>query len=805
MIRNHLIIALRTLLKQKGYAAINVIGLALGLTAGICILLYVVDEYSYDTMHTKADRAYRVTSEFVPDGQTPKGSGWQQNAWPLGTTLLEEFPEVEAISYLTSAGFFTVFHQEKRIPQQIIFADTSLFQIFNFPLQSGDARTALARPYTVVITEEMAEKYFPGEDALHKDLILGDSIRFQVTGIAASLPENTHLQFEILVSFETFIDMSERITGVKFGSEEGWGNFNLHTYLLLKEGVNHADFKAKSASLYMDKKGEMYRGWNSSIEVVYEPLADVYLRSKAGNSFGPKGDIERVYLVLGISFFVILLSCINFVNLATARATHRAKEVGIRKVSGSGRRALIFQFLSESWVLTSLAFVFALFLTAILLPFFNEIIQKQYSLSTLLAPHLVGGMAGLVVLISLLAGFYPSLVLSGMQPVAVLKGKFQNSRKGVQLRRGLVVLQFVVSVALVLGTFVVLDQLHFMQKENLGFHKDEVLVVRTGRAPSSSLQAFKQEVLKMSGVQEASLTNVVPGRLGWAGQIAFAEERPDDAKSVEYMVVDEDYVRVFGLEVLAGRNFDADRQMDLKEGLVLNEEAVRIFGWESPEEAIGKRIVSPSEQPAGVVIGVVKNYHHRGLKEQIGPLVMDVASFSGMLAIRYQAAQTADLIQSVETLWKSTYEGRDFSMFFLNEDFERQYHSELRLARVFGFFAFITILISTIGLLGLVSYMIEVRTKEIGIRKVLGGGVLTIARTVSSEFLWLVVLANAIAIPLVWYFGSQWLQSFAYRIDLQWISFVLAVGVTLVVTLITVGGQAIRAGRMNPVNSLRSE
>jgi putative ABC transport system permease protein len=605
MLLNHFKIAFRTLLKFKGYAFINLLGLALGLTAGILIMIYVLDETSYDTFHAKGDRLYRVTTAFYASGDEKKG-GMDQNGWPIGRILAKDFPEVESVIYTRNGSFLTVNHDDKRFRQNVHFMTPEFLSMFSFPLVKGNPDKALTEPYTAIITEDMEKKFFNG-DALNKTLIMVDTLNVVVTGVLKNVPTNSHMQFDILLSFSTFEALDSYFS---FDSEDGWGNINMRNYVLLKEGADAQAFAKKAENLYMERAGEMMKSWGTTAHVGFEPMNDIYLKSKSGNGMGSLGSIDRLYLLSGIASFVILLACINFVNLATARSVYRAKEVGLRKVAGSTRQGLIRQFLSESFVLTVLSLFIAIALTGLFLPFFNQLLGKNYQMLTLTNFSIVSGIAILVVIVSLFAGYYPAMIMSALKPAEVLKGKMQSSARGIQLRRSLVVFQFVISAILVVGTLIVLDQLKYMQQQELGFEKNEIMVINSSRARSSNPEAFetlKQELKKLAVVGNVSMANSLPGNPGWQGQVSYPEGKTgEDAVSVEYMAIDEDYLNTLGLKLIAGSNFDKSHAVDMEEGLILNESAVIAYGWLTPQEAIGKKIVSPSESPAGRVIGVVK-------------------------------------------------------------------------------------------------------------------------------------------------------------------------------------------------------
>lgn len=802
MFLNHVKIALRSLYKFKGYTLINLLGLVLGLATGIMIILYVLDEASYDRFHVKADRIYRVETLL----NSREGlETLETNAQPLGKVLERDFPEVEAVLYTRSASFLPVNHEGKRIGQRIHFATPAFFDIFSFELKKGNPQKALAEPYSIVITEAMEKKYFGGEDALHRTMTLSDTLTFVVTGVMADIPSNSHIQLDMLISFSTFEKLDRT-----FSYDDGWEKFDTRNYLLLKEGTDAGAFKAKASNIYNERVQQMLKDWGVSARVAFTPLKQLYLTAKSGNGMGPLGSLERLYLVSGIAAFVILLACINFINLTTARSMYRAREVGLRKVVGSTRSALIRQFLSESFMLTLLGTLVAIALIGWVLPMFNGLLQKNYTMASLSSFPVIAGIACLLVVVTFLSGYYPALVLSGFKPAEVLKGKMQGSSHGVRLRRALVIFQFTISAALVVGTLIVINQLEYMQKQELGFAKEEIVVVNAARVWGSNpvaFETFKNELKALSVVDNVTFTNSLPGRPGWQGQVAYPEGRSaEEAISVEYMAVDEDFIPTLGLQVIAGRGFDRQHEAELKEGLVLNETAVSMFGWSSPEEALNKVVTSPSGYPEGRVIGVVKDYHQFGLQQNIGPMVLDYnPQASYMFAVRFKASDTRHLIEQVNERWQKIFSGYDFHYFFLDQDFERQYQSEQRLANVFLVFTAIAIIIAMIGLLGLVSFMITSRTKEIGIRKVLGADVLHITTLLSKEFVFLVVAANGVAFPIVWYLAKQWLETFAYRVDLNPMVFIFTLVIGVLLTLMTISFQTVKAAMAKPVDTLRYE
>ncbi|MBS1557746.1 MAG: ABC transporter permease [Bacteroidetes bacterium] len=799
MFANYFKIAVRSLLRFKIYSAINLLGLSLGLMCGTVILIYVLDELSFDRFHDKKDRIYRVITNY--GASSAESGGIETNGWPIGKILEKEYPEVEAVLYIRNSPL-QILYEGKRFKQNNFFATPELFSIFSFSLTEGNPHTALTDPFSVVISQAMAEKFFPKQDALNKTLVMADTLNFKITGVMRNIPANSHIRADMFLSFATYQKLE-----TDFSFTSGWGNFNVRNYILLKPNVEAAAFAAKTKNIYEEKVGAELKKYGVVASLAYEPLPQIYLHSKAGNGMGTLGSIDRVYLLSGVAFFVILLACINFINLSTARSVYRAKEVGLRKTVGSTQRSLVFQFLFETLVLTVVALGFSLVLTGLFLPFFNQLLGKNYEMNVLYSLPLAGGIMTIVLVVSLLAGYYPAVVISSWQPAQVLKGQGASGRQGVNLRRALVVFQFMISVGLVSGTLIVIGQLDFMQKQNLGFNKDQVVSLKMATTNEVRTETFKEKIKSLAMIESVTYANGLPGMPGWRGQIAYPEKKGADASiEVEYLAVDENYISTLGLQLVAGRDFSKDHPSDLENGLVLNETAVKRFGWKSPEEAIGKKIDSPSGRPAGVVIGVLKDYHQQGLQVNIEPITIDYApNFAHLCAIRYRTTHTQQLITGLENFWKESFPGFDFSYSFLDDSFEKQYQSEKHLAQVFALFAVLTILIALIGLLAMVSFVVVTRLKEIGIRKVLGASMFSIIRMLTKEFVWLVVVANLLAAPVVWYVGGIWLQKFAYKMQLNPLFLVTTFLVAIALTILTVSIQSVKAAITNPVESLKSE
>jgi putative ABC transport system permease protein len=805
MYKNYVTVALRNLVKHKAYSFINIGGLAVGIAGCLLITLYVLDELSYDRFHAKVDRIYRVTADVKQVGSDAESRN-PTNGWPVGRLLKEEFSEVEAVCYIRKPNNPAIKHQGEYFYEETLTADENFLEVFSFSLLKGNQKTALLQPYSMLITEKIEQKYFGKESALGKTLILNDSIPYTVTGVLQNVPRNSHIRFDIALSFATF-----KARNPQFYENQGWFDLNMYNYALLRQGADIKAFAAKARGLAMRHASEQLKQFGYELYIGFQPLSEVYLNANIGNGLGPISNITYVYMLSAIAIFVLFIACINFTNLATARAVERAREVGVRKVIGSTRSALIGQFLSESFLTTVVALLFAFVLITGTLPVFNELANKSFTVEDILTPQLVAAIIILLLLVSLLAGVYPAFVLSGFKPVQVLKGTFVTSGGGTGLRKALVVVQFAISCSLIICTLVVLGQLRYMQSQDLGFTKEQVLVLDARKAPwairHTQYETLKQELKKHAAVKEVSATYGVPGRSGWQGQIVFPEGRPkDQGTSVEYMAVDHDFVRTFDLKVVAGRDLSTDFTSDEKNALLINETAVKQMGWETPENAIGKKIESPSGYPQGMVVGVIKDYHQHGLQEKIAPLVMDINSqVFGLFAIRLQTKDIAATMEAIHATGKQFFGNYPLEYFFLDDDFARQYDQEVRLTKIFTTFSTLAILIACLGLFGLVAFTTVQRTKEIGIRKVLGAPVGSIMAMLSKDFLKLVFIAFVIACPLAGYAMSRWLEDFAYRIDLAWWIFAMAGLLVLVIALLTISFQAIKAALANPVKSLRNE
>jgi putative ABC transport system permease protein len=810
MITNYFKIAWRNLLKNKIFSFINVAGLAIGLCCFIMIALYVTDELSYDRFNEKADRIYRIHSDIRFGGTDLKMA---TSADPAGATLKKDYPQVEQYAriYASEGSKHIKKGKEYIVEERVAYADSTLFDVFTLPAISGNTKTALDNPNTVVISESAARKYFGTTDAVGKTLEvgLGNKVIYNVTAVIKNIPANSHFHFDFIFSMDN--------VKYPFGS---YLSHNFYTYLLLREGADYKAFEKKFEEYivrYILPQAKQFIQINSmddfkkagnKIEYTLMPLTDIHLKSDRYPELSINGNIQYVYIFSAVALFLLLIACINFMNLSTARSSNRAKEVGIRKVMGTERQTLIAQFIAESTLTSYLAFFFALLLTIILLPYFNDISAKTFSISSLFQPQLLAFLLILPFAVGILAGYYPAFFLSSFRPIEVLKGKFNAGFKRSNLRNLLVTFQFVTSLVLVIGTIIVYQQLNYIQTKKLGFDKDQVLLINETDALGTNKEAFKNEIARMVGVKSAAYAGFLPVAGSARNDNTFSKEAVMDLKNgfnMQVWNIDYDYIPTLGMEIIKGRNLSKSFGSD-SSAVIINETTAKVLGYEDPT---GKKVYASqgSGNPNIVyeIVGVVKNFHYESLRQTVGPLCMRLGNNSWATAFKINTKDVSALVNQIEAKWKSMAPEMPFSYKFLDQSFDQMYRAEQRVGKVALTFAILTILIACLGLFGLVTYMAEQRTKEIGIRKVLGASVPNIVSLLSSEFLVLVVISVLIASPIAYYAMSQWLTEFAYRIEISWWMFFTAGVLAVCIALLTVSSQAIRAALMNPVNSLKSE
>jgi len=794
MLRNYFKIAFRNLWRHRVFSLINILGLTVGMTACFLIFLYVHFEMSYDSIHSKADRTYRIICDIKTPTETIKAGG---PSWAVGPHLTTgDFPQIEASVRTTDDELLVRKGNVKYQEMNSLYADSSFFQVFDFKLLKGNPRTVLNEPLNIVFSESAAKKYFGNSDPVGQTVLLtGDGFTAKVTGIMQDLPENSTIKADMLVSMNT---ITRKLNPTL---NDQWGNYGNTTYVLLRPGAS-PDALTKQLPAFLEKmNGTEMKQLNMYPTLMLEKLRDVYLRSTRGDS--KTGNITNVYIFSIVAIFILLIACFNFINLTTARSAERAKEVGIRKVVGAGKRQLTVQFIGESIMICLIAFLITLGMTAILLPSFNLLAGKTISTGIFQNPAFIGILFIASIGIGLLAGIYPALVLSSFKPVAVLKGRFATGVKGILLRKSLVIAQFTISIALIISTIIVYNQMNFMRDQDLGFSKDQMMVINSNGDPAK--ETFMHAVKEIPNVSGVTMSSSVPGggNMGAYSKIQNVKGEMQIA-NLDLYFVDFDYLKQFDIKMAAGRMFSRDFMTDTTQAMVLNEAAVKMFGYHSPKDAVGRDFSQWGR--TGKIIGVMKDFHFKSLQQEIKPLSMRIEPTGcNLIAIKVSPNRLPATISAIENKWNTLIPARPFSYYFLDEYFDRQYRAEQRFGKLFLNFAILAIIISCLGLLGLASYSTMQRTREIGIRKVLGATVPNIVNLLSRDFLKLVIVAIIIASPIAWFAMHKWLQDFAYRIPIAWWVFLVAALLAACIALFTVSFQAIKAAVSNPVKSLRSE
>ena len=801
MFKNHITVAIRTLLRHKVYSFVNISGLAVGIACCMLIMLFVQDELSYDRFHKNADRIYRVLWD----------ARYGDNEWtipyvevPISETLKEQFPEVVHSTRLRRESQTIRRESNYVIEKNFYYAENSFFDVFTVPFIAGDPATALNAPNAVILTEQSVQRYFPNRDPMGQTLDLNDGKSLQVTGVVKAFPPQSHFHFDFLAPLKTLPIIERR--------KSAWGSATVYTYLVLKDGASTSELQTKFTAYVREhilSKMPPMPGYHTNYLI--QPLTDIHLYSNLKYEITANSNIMYVYIFSLIAIFVLLIACINFVNLSTARSATRAREVGVRKVLGSHRSQLIRQFFSESTICVAFASILAIGLCELGLPHLNALANKHLTMGSLFAPHVLIGLFALIIVVGLLSGMYPALYLSSFWPVTALKGYISSSK--AYLRNGLVIAQFCISISLLVGTLVVRDQIHFAQNKHLGFDKEHVLILQgipiprnltSPRQAMTFVMTFRDQFETLPQVSTASLNTGVPGRD--FDSMIFIPEQPANYEktSLTYTFADEKYVEALNLKIVEGRNFSPTEHATDVSAFLVNQSAVKALGWQT---ALGKKFKRASGiGMAGPIIGVVSDFHIGSLKQEIKPLVLPYLRRPPMyLAIRLHPGNVAEAISAVEETWKKLAPNQPFSYTFLDQDYAKLYNHEQQMSHVFQIFSGLAILIACLGLFGLAAFTTQQRTKEIGIRKILGASVSGIVCLLSKDFLKLVLVANLIAWPIAYYAMNQWLQSFAYRIDLGISTFILSGLIALLIALLTVSYQAIKAARANPVEALRYE
>ncbi|MDH5466639.1 MAG: ABC transporter permease [Candidatus Aminicenantes bacterium] len=814
---NYFKIGLRKIKRQTLYSIINIAGLALGLACCAVIILYVTNELSYDTFHKDADRVYRVAVHRI----TLVGEFWDSTTpGPLGPELVRSYPQVEQavriVPPFENASHVLVVQNEKRFfENRVFFVDKEIFELFHIPFLKGNPQTALTNPYTVVITEGMAVKYFGEEASLGKTLQIeidydtgSVEIRdFEVTGVVKNSPSNTHFKYDMLLSMPTVVSNLPSF-------EEDWLNYHAkYTYAKLAPYTNVADFEEqiqkvakKCAQIY----SERFNRKLDLFEFFLQPVTKIHMYSHNLGEMETPGNWYYLYIYSIIAFLILLIGCLNFINLSTALSTTRTKEVGLRKVVGAQRRQLIWQFLGESFLITILAFIIALGLTSLLLFPFNQMAGTELSLAGLRQPVVLLSLLGLLFIVSIGSGVYPALILTAFNPVSVIQGKVAPTSRGAIVQKFLVVGQFAVSIFLVICTLTVFKQLNFMKGRALGFNLEQKLILRVKSNLNHlrrDYEAIKKDFLQNPSITGATVSSSVPGDRTNSGY--YLTSRPGDltnAPRLKVITADYDFIPEYGIKMVAGRPFQQDVGNDENEAYMINLAGVKELGFSSPEEALGKSFMAHYHGMTKRIIGVTDNFHYRGMKEIVEPLLLDIEpSLLNTITLSVRAENINELMRFIRTKWDEHFPGVPFEYSFLDENFDREYRYEEQMGRMLGIITTLGFIIACLGLFGLAAFVARNRTKEIGIRKVLGASTANIVAMLSKKFILLVLISVIIASPLAWYSMNTWLQDFAYRIHMNLFVFFVCAAGALAIALATVCIQGIRAAVANPANSLRNE
>ena len=803
MIRNYLKTAWRSLVKNFGFTAINVLGLSVGIATCLLIVFYVVDELSYDRYNAKADRIYRVSLDASLNGHA---ASYATSEGPLEAALKDNFPEIEKTTRLVDKDGLFVSPQKFSVrkgngniyEKKVVFTESSLFDVFTLPMINGNPAKALDEPHTAVITESTARKYFNKTDVIGQMLTINDTSLYRITGVIKDIPLQSHFNYDLFLSFSSLPE--SRVNG--------WGYSGIHNYILVKPGANIKSLESRIRDLEIKNSPAPPKTWTTGgnyFKTVLMPLLNIHLKSNCEYELDKGGKIEYVYIFSVIAIFIALIACVNFMNLSTARSSNRAKEVGVRKVLGSSRKYLIAQFLTESILVTLVSTIIAVVLAIILLPLFNQMSGKELTFTSHTLIWLLPSLIGAVLFIGFLAGSYPAFFLSAFQPIEVLKGKLATGFKGSFLRSFLVVFQFSISIFLIIGTLVIYNQLKYIHNKSLGFDRTQVLVIKNTNVLGNQAKILKQGIKQLPGVVNATMSTYQPTGEDRLKTGLFPDRVIDVKKDVlsEFWSVDEDYINTMGMKLVDGRNFSRQLASDTA-ALIVNQSFVDKFGWKG---ALNKPVFRASY---GIqefhVVGVVKDFHFESLRDRISPLALVYVPDNGAISVRLHTSDLPGLMSKIEHKWKELSPNQQFAYSFMDQDFDATYRTEQRVGTLFISFSTLAIVIACLGLFGLAAYAAEQRTKEIGIRKVLGASVSGIVGMLSMDFIKLVIVSILIASPLAWWFMNKWfLQDFAYRENIQWWIVAIAGVASILIAFLTISFQSIKAALTNPVKSLRSE
>lgn len=807
MIYNYLKIAVRNLMKYKFISFINLFGLTVGLTCCLLIFTYILHELSYDKYHPNSSQVYRVTRTFNNAETGAINLELSTIAPAFAPHLLNDFGEIESMTRTLKNTSIAMKYGDKLFNEtNSFFADQNFFDFFKVNVKKGNPKTALTEPFTVMLSEKIAKKYFGDEDPMNKMVRLDNNLDMKVTGIYEALPPNTHFHPELLISFITLNDTTV------YGEENlrtSYGNNSFFTYIKLPKDYDPQKMIARFPA-FIDKHVDMGVAFNPSkaTSLGLQKLTDIHLHSHTDYEAEENGDIKRVYVFSAIALFILLIACINYMNLSTARSSLRAREIGVRKVVGAQRKEIIMQFLSESVLVSWTAMLLAFLITWALIPWMNKMSGQTLSINVLLRWEIIVPILLVPFIVGIISGIYPALYMSSFRPVVVLKGLFNKSGSNISFRKVLVTLQFAISIILIICTAIVFSQMRFMQKKSLGYDRDHIITMNNVPSLNESYETFRNDMLANTNIKELARSSRIPtGRLldAMGSSIKNGDTLAPTNIDIKYVLADHDFIKTYGITMAAGRNFSRDYSLDTS-SFLLNEAAVKALGFKNPNDILGKDFGYGGRR--GKILGVFNDFHFESLHQKIVPLILFVPrNFNNYNAITVKISgnNIQPAIAHIEKVWKKFLPEAPYQYTFLDDNFERLYQAEERQRAVFTTFACLAIFIACLGLFGLSAFAISQRIKEIGIRKVLGANVSTIVTILSKDFMKLVVIAAVIAFPIAWFAMNKWLQDFAYRITIPWWIFIIAGIVAAVIALVTISFQAIKAAVANPVKSLRTE
>jgi putative ABC transport system permease protein len=796
MIKNLLLIALRNFGKDKWYSLLNVLGLTIGITFSLFLIFYITDELNYDRYHDKADRIYRIVSYLK---ESDKNTDWTLTQLPLAATMKKDFPEVEEATRVLSRERTLFKNGENSFYEtKLYYADSNIFNIFSCKFVEGTAGTALNEPFSIVISKTLAEKYFGKKtSAVGKTLKTVYDV-YKVTGVIEDLPKNSHLLYDMLISSSTILRGNNN-------GQFAWGNFNNFTYVLLKPNTSSAALEKKMLPMYDKYMAPIFAKFNVSMKYGVQPITAIHLHSKLEKEPEELGNMSYILIFSAVAFFMLLIACINYMNLTTARSARRAKEIGIRKVTGSSKGQLIAQFLTESLMTAFIAVLLSLVLVILLLPVFNSLSGKAFTMKTLLQPFNLTLLLEIILFTGLVGGSYPAFYLSSFKPVSILKGALSKASGNVNLRRSLVVLQFSISMIMLICTWVVYSQLSYLQKKDLGFNKDQVMTVtiNTGEDERPKIASMNNEFRNLAGVKEVGTGNCYPGGANINFNLFHVQTKSGYIdKAVECYGVDEHYLPTLSIPIVKGRNFQS--LADTLHSIVVNEAMAKQFDWDEP---LGKRITFPGDTSGQYVevIGVIKDFNQKSLYNPIAPLLLFYGPNSNIIQIKTNTANVKTTIAQVEKSWKKYFPQLPFEYKFLDEDFNSQYAADQKRGKIFAAFSILTIVITCLGLLGLTAFTTQQRQKEISIRRVMGASTVQMVGMITKNYFWLGLIATVIAFPVAWYFMNNWLHIFPYNTGLSPIPFVISALAILVTAASTAMFHSAKAALTKPAEILRSE